>query len=352
VRWPWRRHEAERAPALAFDASIDVDVDGRDRDGALAAVRERVSGLPGAGWVSVEPHDGAALDVRLFPAGSSRVGAGPAWAELQARVVEAVREVLAARPKRVAEGWAAPAPVRQGFAEALAPSQFDALAELAALADFSRAPKPKPKPDLPDASADVERLMHLLGFVLPVDGREPAAAAVRRFGSFASVLAAPEAELRRVPGLGTHCIAAIKLVHAAAVRLARAGVAAVPVLNDRKRLADYLAAALQRERIEQFRILFLDENGMLKADEVQASGTVNHTPVYPREVVRRALALGASSLVLVHNHPSGDPEPSREDLDMTRQVEAAAGVMSIAVRDHVIVGNGRWLSFRDEGLLD
>ena len=91
---------------------------------------------------------------------------------------------------------------------------------------------------------------------------------------------------------------------------------------------------------------------MLKADEVQASGTVNHTPVYPREVVRRALALGASSLVLVHNHPSGDPEPSREDLEVTRQVEQAASVMSIAVRDHVIVGNGRWLSFRDEGLLD
>ncbi len=117
-------------------------------------------------------------------------------------------------------------------------------------------------------------------------------------------------------------------------------------------MADYLAAALQRERIEQFRILFLDEDGMLLGDEVQASGTVNHTPVYPREVVRRALALGASSLILVHNHPSGDPEPSREDLDMTRQVQLAAAVMAVTVRDHVIVGNGRWLSFRDEGLLD
>ncbi len=185
----------------------------------------------------------------------------------------------------------------------------------------------------------------------PTRGRRPPAA-VRRFGSFAAVLAAPEAELRRVPGLGTHSIAAIKLVHAAAVRLARAGVAAQPVLDDRQRLGDYLAAALARERIEQFRILFLDEHGMLRADEVQASGTVNHTPVYPREVVRRALALGASSLVLVHNHPSGDPAPSREDIEMTKQVQDAAAVMGIGLRDHVIVGNGRWLSFRDAGLLD
>jgi DNA repair protein RadC len=233
----------------------------------------------------------------------------------------------------------------------VSPRPVDALAQLAALAEITRAPKPKPKQEAGDAE-DVERLAHLLGFVLPVEGHGPAAAAVRRFGSFAAVLAAPEAELRRVPGLGTHSIAAIKLVHAAAVRLARAGVAAAPVLDDKKRLADYLAAALQRERIEQFRILFLDEHGMLKADEVQASGTVNHTPVYPREVVRRALALGAASLVLVHNHPSGDPEPSREDLEMTRHVQQAAAVMSIAVRDHVIVGNGRWLSFRDEGLLE
>ena len=90
---------------------------------------------------------------------------------------------------------------------------------------------------------------------------------------------------------------------------------------------------------------------MLKADEVQATGTVNHTPVYPREVVRRALELAASSLVLVHNHPSGDPTPSRDDLEMTRQIEEAATALSITVRDHLIIGNGRWLSFRDAGLL-
>ena len=201
------------------------------------------------------------------------------------------------------------------------------------------------------AAADIEIMTRLLGFVLPADPRDTAIAAVRRFGSFAAVLAAPETELRQVPGLGQHCVAAIKLAHAAAVRLARARASRQPVLDDPAKLSDYLAAALARERIEQFRILFLDERGMLRADEVQARGTVNHTPVYPREVVRRALELGASSLVLVHNHPSGNPEPSPDDLAMTKQVADAASVMGIVVRDHVIVGNGRWLSFKEQGLL-
>ncbi len=112
-------------------------------------------------------------------------------------------------------------------------------------------------------------------------------------------------------GLGTHGIAAIKLLHAAAVRLARAGVIGLPVLDGRDGLIAYLTAVLARERIEQFRILFLDAAGRLRADEAQARGTVNHTPVYPREVVRRALELEAASVILVHNHPSGDPAPSR-----------------------------------------
>jgi DNA repair protein RadC len=113
----------------------------------------------------------------------------------------------------------------------------------------------------------------------------------------------------------------------------------------------YLSAVLARERIEQFRILFLDDEDRLLADEAQARGTVNHTPVYPREVARRALELDAAALVLVHNHPSGDPTPSREDLAMTKQVADALRVVGIAVRDHLIVGNGRWTSFRREKLL-
>jgi DNA repair protein RadC len=177
------------------------------------------------------------------------------------------------------------------------------------------------------------------------------ARAIARFGSYACLLAAPERELRAVPGLGTHSIAAFHLLHNAALRLSRAGLRKRRVLDDPARLATYLQIVLARERIEQFRILFLDEAGGLIADEAQARGTVNHTPVYPREVVRRAIELDAVSLILVHNHPSGDPTPSADDLDMTSQVERAAATLGLTVRDHVIVGNGRVLSFREKGLL-
>ena len=340
MRLPWRRGvpaPALPAAAMPFDALIDVGP-GQDTGAVARAVRA----LPGAGWVNVEAHAGAragedGLLVRLFPPGS---GVEADWPALRKTVEGAVRAVLAERPALA--GWSVPKLAATGFAEAMSASQFDALQQLAALAAVPQTVKG------PDEAGLTARL---LGFVLPEDPVPAAAAALRRFGSYAAVLAAPEAELRRVPGLGTHSVAAIKLVHAAAIRLARAEVAAAPVLHDRERLAAYLAAALARERVEQFRILFLDAQGMLKADEVQATGTVNHTPVYPREVVRRALALGAAGLVLVHNHPSGDPEPSREDVEMTRQVQAAARVMGIEVRDHVIVGNGRWLSFREAGLL-
>ncbi len=124
-----------------------------------------------------------------------------------------------------------------------------------------------------------------------------------------------------------------------------------PVVNNWDRLMEYLGAVLSREKTEQFRVLFLDNRNRLIADEAQARGTVNHTPVYPREVVKRALELHATALILVHNHPSGDPTPSQEDVAMTDEVREAASVLSIALHDHVIVGNGRWTSFRKEGLL-
>jgi DNA repair protein RadC len=114
---------------------------------------------------------------------------------------------------------------------------------------------------------------------------------------------------------------------------------------------DYLTAVMARERVEQFRILFLDTRNRLIADEAQARGTVNHTPVYPREVVKRALELQATALILAHNHPSGDPTPSRDDIEMTREIVTAARALSIVLHDHVIIGNGCWLSFRREGLL-
>jgi DNA repair protein RadC len=172
-----------------------------------------------------------------------------------------------------------------------------------------------------------------------------------RFGSFAAAIAAPLHELRAIEGLGEAGVAALKTVQAAALRLARAEVMERPLLNHWDQLIDYLTAALARERVEQFRVLFLDSRNRLLADEAQARGTVNHTPVYPREVVRRALELHATALILVHNHPSGDPTPSADDVAVTREIRDAAGALSIMLHDHVIVGNGRWTSFRREGLL-
>ena len=204
----------------------------------------------------------------------------------------------------------------------------------------------------PDALADHEMLEMTLFLALP--RRDTKAIAYRllaRFGSFAAAIAAPHRDIAAVDGMGDASAAALKIVHGAAVRLARAEVIGQPVLSNWDALMAYLNAVMARERVEQFRILFLDNKNRLLADEAQARGTVNHTPVYPREVVRRALELQAAALILAHNHPSGDPSPSRDDIAMTRQIVEAAKTLSITVHDHVIVGNGTWLSFRKEGLL-
>lgn len=203
-----------------------------------------------------------------------------------------------------------------------------------------------------DALADYELLEMLLYFAMPKGDTKPLAKAlINRFGSFAAVLATPQQALLETRGLGPHSVAALKLVQAAALRMARADAVERPVLNNWDRLMDYLHAVLAREKIEQFRVLFLDSRNRMIADEAQARGTVNHTPVYPREVVKRALELHATALILVHNHPSGDPTPSAADIEMTREVRQAAAILSITLHDHLIVGNGRWLSFRQEGLL-
>jgi len=204
----------------------------------------------------------------------------------------------------------------------------------------------------PDALADYELLEMVLFIALPRRDTKPIAKTLMdRFGSFAGAIAAPLNDLRNVEGIGESGAAALKTVQAAALRLAKAEVMERPVLANWDRLMDYLTAAMARERIEQFRVLFLDTRNRLLADEAQARGTVNHTPVYPREVVKRALELQATAIILVHNHPSGDPTPSRDDVEMTREVANAARALSIVLHDHVIVGNGRWLSFRREGLL-
>jgi DNA repair protein RadC len=204
----------------------------------------------------------------------------------------------------------------------------------------------------PQSLADHEMLEMVLFLALPRRDTKPLARLLlARFGSFAGAIAAPAVELCTVDGLGEAGVAALKLVQAAALRLARAEVINRPVVGNWDRLMAYLTASLAREPVEQFRVLFLDTRNRLLADEALGRGTVNHTPVYPREVVKRALELHATALILVHNHPSGDPTPSAADIDMTKEIRGAAAALSIAVHDHVIIGNDRWLSFRREGLL-
>jgi len=204
----------------------------------------------------------------------------------------------------------------------------------------------------PESLADHEMLEMVLFLALPRRDTKPIARMLMaRFGSYAGAIAAPVADLRGIEGLGEAGAAALKLVQAAALRLARAEVLHQPVLTNWDALIRYLTATLAREPVEQVRVLFLDNRNRLVADEAHGRGTVNHTPVYPREVVRRALELQAMGLILVHNHPSGDPTPSADDLAMTREVREAAAALRIVLHDHVIIGRGRWLSFRREGLL-
>ncbi|KAA5604655.1 JAB domain-containing protein [Roseospira marina] len=204
----------------------------------------------------------------------------------------------------------------------------------------------------PEGLPDYELLELVLCLAQPRGDVKPLAKALlQRFGSFAEVIAAEPARLRDIKGLGDTGLAALKTVEAAAVRLLRDPVRDTPVLSSWDRLLDYCRAAMAYRAVEQFRILFLDTRNRLIADELQQKGTVNHTPVYPREVVRRALELHASSLILVHNHPSGDPSPSKADIQMTLQVRNAAHAVGVTLHDHVIVGRGGHVSFKAQGLL-
>jgi DNA repair protein RadC len=199
--------------------------------------------------------------------------------------------------------------------------------------------------------SDSELMALLLSHVTGKRSDEVVDCAIVNCGSFATMLSTPSFRLLELPGLTAHGVAAIKLIHAAAIRLFRAAVMDQPSLDDLKKLTRYLTAALSRENVEHLRILFLDSDGRLRADEAQSRGTVNHAPVYPREVVRRALELKTEFLILVHNHPSGDPTPSQDDIVMTQQIEDAAAFLNLKVWDHIIIGNGSWFSFRKEGLL-
>lgn len=190
-----------------------------------------------------------------------------------------------------------------------------------------------------DALADYEILELVLFRSIPRQDVKPLAKELMAaFGSIAEVFGASEARLKTVKGIGEATILDLKVVQAASQRLARSNLVKRPVLSSWSAVIDYCRTAMAYEDREQFRIIFLDKKNQIIADEVQQTGTVDHTPVYPREVVRRALELAATAVILVHNHPSGDPTPSRADIAMTKQVVDAAAPLGIAVHDHIIIG--------------
>jgi len=199
---------------------------------------------------------------------------------------------------------------------------------------------------------DYELLELLLFRILPRRDTKPVAKAlIKRFGSFSEVLAAPPLLLREIDGLGESAVTDLKVILAAAQRFARDEVVDRPVLASSSELIDYCRSQMAFADKEQFRILFLDKRNRLIADEVQQVGTVDHTPVYPREIIKRSLELSATALILVHNHPSGDPAPSSADVKMTREISAIASPLGITIHDHVIIGRGGHVSLRARKLL-
>jgi len=203
-----------------------------------------------------------------------------------------------------------------------------------------------------DSLADYELLELVLFAAIPQRDVKPLAKElIERFGSFADVIAAPPERLKELKWLKESSVAQLKIVEAAAVRLLKTKIIGKPALSSWNALLDYCAAAMARSSEEEFRVLFLDRKNVLISDRVMNRGTVDHAPVYPREIVKLALELSASALILVHNHPSGDPTPSRADIDMTREVAEAARALRIAVHDHLVIGRNGTASFKALGLL-
>ncbi|MFS4438237.1 RadC family protein [Paracoccaceae bacterium GXU_MW_L88] len=202
------------------------------------------------------------------------------------------------------------------------------------------------------ALADYEMLELVLFRAIPkIDVKPLAKKLLEVFGDFNHVISAPRHRLLEVSGVGDRVVQELKIVEAAAHRLAQAKVIQKPALSSWDALITYCKTAMAHRETEEFRILFLDRKNTLIADEAQQKGTVDHVPVYPREVVKRALELNASAMILVHNHPSGDPTPSQADIDMTAQIEDAALALGLTLHDHVIIGKGSETSFRASGLL-
>ena len=204
----------------------------------------------------------------------------------------------------------------------------------------------------PQAVPDYELLELILFRAIPRQDVKPLARAlIERFGDFNRVIAAPRDQLLKVKGVGDAVALEIKIVEAASHRMAQSQVLERHVISSWDALIKYCHTVMAHRETEQFRILFLDTKNTLIADEEQSKGTIDHVPVYPREIVKRALELNAASILLVHNHPSGDPTPSHADITMTEQITNAAQALGVTVHDHLIIGKSKELSFRAEGLL-
>jgi DNA repair protein RadC len=204
----------------------------------------------------------------------------------------------------------------------------------------------------PEAMPDYELLELALFRTAPRRDVKPLAKRLlARFGSFGAVIAAPRARLLEIEGVGETMATELAILAAVGARMLKTEVQKKPVLSSWSTLIDYCRAAMAFAEREEFRLLFLDKRNQLIADEVQQRGTVDHTPVYPREVVKRALELSATAIILVHNHPSGDPAPSEADIRMTREIAAVARQLGIVVHDHVIVGRAGHVSLKAQGLM-
>lgn len=198
-----------------------------------------------------------------------------------------------------------------------------------------------------DAVADYELLELILFLAVPRQDTKPIAKAlIERFGGFAEAVSAAPTAMKEVPGVGDAVVVALKTVAAGAERLAKEEASAAPVLSSFQSVVDYCRVAMARRQVEQFRVLFLDKQNVLIRDEVQHEGTIDQTPAYPREVARRALEVGATAVVLAHNHPSGDPTPSKADVDLTKAIAKAGEAVGVQVLDHVIVGRKGHVSLK------
>ncbi len=204
----------------------------------------------------------------------------------------------------------------------------------------------------PDALADYEILELVLFALIPRRDVKPLAKKMlAHFGNLPEMMAAPATEFQKIPGLNDTSITSLKAITALAHRAMKTELEKKPVMNNWTRLMDYCHATMAHEKKEHFRLLFLNKKNELIADEIQGSGTVDHTPAYPREIMKRALELGATALILVHNHPSGDPKPSQADIDMTNAIIAAANPFNIIIHDHIVVSRSGYSSFKNLGLI-